>query len=59
MPTLDTSDTRILAALGCGIRALVAVVSQMCLLAETSASIILKSLREDQVMLPPQRGAAA
>ncbi|MBK6470085.1 MAG: Lrp/AsnC family transcriptional regulator [Betaproteobacteria bacterium] len=36
-----------------------AVVSQMCLLAETSTSIILKSVREHQVMLPPQRGAAA
>jgi Lrp/AsnC family leucine-responsive transcriptional regulator len=35
-----------------------AVVSQMCLLAETSTSIILKSVREHQVMLPPQRGAA-
>jgi Lrp/AsnC family transcriptional regulator, leucine-responsive regulatory protein len=34
-----------------------AVVSQMCLLAETSTSIILKSVREHQVMLPPQRGA--
>ncbi len=32
------------------------VVSQMCLLAETSTSIILKSVREHQVMLPPQRG---
>jgi len=36
-----------------------AVVSQMCLLAETSTSIILKSVREHQVMLPPQRGAQA
>jgi Lrp/AsnC family leucine-responsive transcriptional regulator len=35
------------------------VVSQMCLLAETSTSIILKSVREHQVMLPPQRGAMA
>ncbi len=35
------------------------VVSQMCLLAETSTSIILKSVREHQVMLPPQRGATA
>ena len=34
------------------------VVSQMCLLAETSTSIILKSVLEHQVMLPPQRGAA-
>ncbi len=32
-----------------------AVVSQMCLLAETSTSIILKTLREHQVMLPPVR----
>ena len=30
-----------------------AVVSQLCLLAETSTSIILKSVREHQVMLPP------
>jgi Lrp/AsnC family transcriptional regulator, leucine-responsive regulatory protein len=30
-----------------------AVVSQMCLLAETSTSIILKVLRENQAMLPP------
>jgi Lrp/AsnC family leucine-responsive transcriptional regulator len=30
-----------------------AVVSQICLLAETSTSIILKTLREHQVMLPP------
>jgi Lrp/AsnC family leucine-responsive transcriptional regulator len=30
-----------------------AVVSQMCLLAETSTSIILKTAREHQVMLPP------
>ncbi len=30
-----------------------AVVSQMCLLAETSTSIILKTLRQHQVMLPP------
>lgn len=29
------------------------VVSQMCLLAETSTSIILKTLRQHQVMLPP------
>jgi Lrp/AsnC family leucine-responsive transcriptional regulator len=36
-----------------------AVVSQMCLLAETSTSIILKSVREHQVMLPAQRGAVA
>lgn len=35
-----------------------AVVSQMCLLAETSTSIILKTLREHQVMLPPLRAAA-
>ena len=30
-----------------------AVVSQICLLAETSTSIILKSVREHRVMLPP------
>ncbi len=36
-----------------------AVVSQMCLLAETSTSIILKSVREHQVMLPPNRAVAA
>ena len=30
-----------------------AVVTQMCLLAETSTSIILKTLREHRVMLPP------
>jgi len=30
-----------------------AVISQMCLLAETSTSIILKTLRQHQVMLPP------
>lgn len=30
-----------------------AVVSQLCLLAETSTSIILKTVREHQVMLPP------
>jgi Lrp/AsnC family leucine-responsive transcriptional regulator len=35
-----------------------AVVSQMCVLAETSTSIILKSVREHQVMLPPQQRAA-
>ena len=29
-----------------------AVVSQLCLLAETSTSIILKTLRQHQVMLP-------
>ncbi len=34
-----------------------AVVSQMCLLAETSTSIILKSVREHQVMLPPVKEA--
>ena len=34
-----------------------AVVSQMCLLAETSTSIILKTLREHQVMLPPDKEA--
>jgi Lrp/AsnC family leucine-responsive transcriptional regulator len=33
------------------------VVSQMCLLAETSTSIILKTLRQHQVMLPPLRDA--
>ena len=32
-----------------------AVVSQLCLLAETSTSIILKTLREHQVMLPPDK----
>jgi len=32
-----------------------AVVSQMCLLAETSTSIILKTLRQHQVMLPRAR----
>jgi Lrp/AsnC family leucine-responsive transcriptional regulator len=32
-----------------------AVVSQMCLLAETSTSIILKTLRQHQVMLPPEK----
>lgn len=31
-----------------------AVVSQLCLLAETSTSIILKTVREHQVMLPPE-----
>jgi len=31
------------------------VVSELCLLAETSTSIILKTLREHQVMLPPLR----
>jgi Lrp/AsnC family transcriptional regulator, leucine-responsive regulatory protein len=31
------------------------VVSELCLLAETSTSIILKTLREHQVMLPPRR----
>lgn len=31
-----------------------AVVSQMCLLAETSTSLILKTLRQHQPMLPPQ-----
>ena len=30
------------------------VVSELCLLAETSTSIILKTLREHQVMLPPR-----
>jgi Lrp/AsnC family leucine-responsive transcriptional regulator len=30
-----------------------AVVSQLCLVAETSTSIILKTLRQHQVMLPP------
>lgn len=34
-----------------------AAVSQMCLLAETSTSIILKSRRDPQVLLPPRRGA--
>ena len=32
-----------------------AVVSQLCLLAETSTSIILKTVREHQVMLPPNQ----
>jgi Lrp/AsnC family transcriptional regulator, leucine-responsive regulatory protein len=32
-----------------------AVVSQLCNLAETSTSIILKSVREHQVMLPPNQ----
>lgn len=32
-----------------------AVISQMCLLAETSTSIILKTLRQHQVMLPPSQ----
>lgn len=36
-----------------------AVVSQLCLLAETSTSIILKSLREHRVMLPPRKEAPA
>lgn len=36
-----------------------AVVSQICMLAETSTSIILKTVREHQVMLPPAREAAA
>ncbi len=36
-----------------------AVVSQLCMLAETSTSIILKSVREHQVMLPPTPGDAA
>ena len=36
-----------------------AVVSQMCLLAETSTSIILKTVREHQVMLPPVKEAVA
>jgi Lrp/AsnC family transcriptional regulator, leucine-responsive regulatory protein len=31
------------------------VVSELCLLAQTSTSIILKTLREHQVMLPPLR----
>lgn len=31
-----------------------AVISQLCLLAETSTSIILKTLRQHQVMLPPK-----
>ena len=31
------------------------VISQMCLLAETSTSIILKTLRQHQVMLPPAK----
>jgi Lrp/AsnC family transcriptional regulator, leucine-responsive regulatory protein len=35
-----------------------AVVSQLCNLAETSTSIILKSVREHQVMLPPQKEPA-
>lgn len=36
-----------------------AVVSQMCLLAETSTSIILKTVREHQVMLPRVKEPAA
>ena len=36
-----------------------AVVSQLCLLAETSTSIILKIVREHQVMLPPEPENAA
>ncbi len=36
-----------------------AVVSQLCLLAETSTSIILKTVREHQVMLPPPTGGDA
>ena len=36
-----------------------AVVSQMCLLAETSTSIILKTVREHQVMLPPVKETAS
>jgi Lrp/AsnC family leucine-responsive transcriptional regulator len=36
-----------------------AVVSQMCLLAETSTSIILKTLRQHQVMLPPVKEPAS
>ena len=35
------------------------VISQMCLLAETSTSIILKTLRQHQVMLPPARDEAS
>ncbi len=35
------------------VRHLDAVVTQLCLLAETSTSIILKTLREHHVMLPP------
>lgn len=35
------------------------VVSQICLLAETSTSIILKTLRQHQVMLPPNRESRA
>jgi Lrp/AsnC family leucine-responsive transcriptional regulator len=34
------------------------VISQMCLLAETSTSIILKTLRQHQVMLPPTQEPA-
>lgn len=36
-----------------------AVVSEFCLVAETSTSIILKAPREHQVMLPPLRDAVA
>lgn len=36
-----------------------AVISQMCLLAETSTSIILKTLRQHQAMLPPKPETAA
>jgi Lrp/AsnC family transcriptional regulator, leucine-responsive regulatory protein len=35
-----------------------AVVSALCLLSETSTSIILKTLREHQVMLPPRAAAS-
>ena len=41
------------------VRHLDAVVSQLCLLAETSTSIILKTLREHQVMLPPRKETSA
>ena len=36
-----------------------AVVSQMCVPAETSTSIILKAVRKNQVMLPPVKEPSA
>ena len=35
------------------------VVTQLCLLAETSTSIILKTVLENRVMLPPVKASAA
>jgi Lrp/AsnC family leucine-responsive transcriptional regulator len=46
-------DSWVLAIAVVDVAHLDAVVSQMCLLAETSTSIILKTAREHQVMLPP------